>query len=270
MMKLESNWLDLRCLDDLAAQDSVIRRINPCIKLLTTLIFVLVVTSFPKYEIAGVLPLVLYPIVLINLGLLPTKHLFKRLLLAAPFVICIGIFNPLLDHTPVTQIGSVVISGGWLSFFSITLRFILTVLAALILVATTGIDAICTALLRIHVPKALVVQLLFMYRYIHVLLEEFLRTIQAYTLRSFHGEGLRFKVWGSLVGQLLMRTIARAQRIYQAMLCRGFDGEFRLIRTDSLRIHDISYLLGWSAFFLTARLYNIPQFLGTLLVGGFR
>ena len=108
-----------------------------------------------------------------------------------------------------------------------------------------------------------------MYRYLYVLLEEFIRTVRAHSLRSFQGGGIGFKVWGSLLGQLLLRTIDRAQRIYQAMLCRGFDGEIRLLRYNKLVAADIIYFFGWSAFFIAVRLVNIPQRLGALLIGGY-
>ncbi|WP_425059145.1 Energy-coupling factor transporter transmembrane protein EcfT [Sporomusa carbonis] len=269
MIKIESNWVDLRYLDVLATQHTFIHRLNPCIKLLTTLIFIIMVTSFPKYEITGLLPFFFFPAVLISLGKLPPGPLLKRLILVAPFVVFVGIFNPLFDHTPVAKLGSVIITGGWLSFASITLRLSLTVTAALILVATTGIDAIGSALLKMGVPRIIVVQLLFMHRYLHVLLEEFTRSIQAYSLRSFHGEGVRFRAWGSLLGQLLIRSVDRANRVYQSMLCRGFDGEVRLIRTSTLRISDILYLAGWLVFFLFVRWFNVPQVLGKLLMGGY-
>jgi cobalt/nickel transport system permease protein len=267
MIKIESNWIDLRYLDDLATQKTVIHRLNPCIKLITVLLFIITTTSYPKYEIAGLMPLAFFPFVLIFLGNLPWNHLLRRLILVSPFVILVGVFNPLFDQTPVMQIDSLLISGGWISFISITLRFILTVTAALILVATTGIDAICAALLRMGVPKVIVTQLLFMYRYIHVLLDELIRVVQAYGLRSFHGEKLRFRVWGSLIGQLLMRTMDRARRIYQAMLCRGFDGEIHMIRSHSLNSADIVFVTGWTTFFCTARLFNIPQALGKVFLG---
>lgn len=270
MLKIESNWLDLRHLDDLAAQKTVIHRLDPRIKLITTLLFISIVTSYGKYEISGLIPLAFFPLTLILLGNLPWQHLLKRLLLVSPFVIFVGIFNPLFDQTPLVQVHSFVITGGWVSFISITLRLALTVTAALILVATTGIDAICTALLRLGVPKVIVTQVLFMYRYLHVLLAEFLRVAQAYSLRSFHGDGLRFRIWGSLVGQLLMRTIERAQRIYQAMLCRGFDGEIRRLRPGKIAVAETVYVTGWAAFFLIVRFINIPQALGKVFLGGYQ
>lgn len=270
MIKMESRWLELRELDEMASNTTVIHRINPCAKLLTTVIFLTVVASFSKYEISGLFPMFLYPMALIILGDLSFFSIVKRVFLAIPFVIFIGIFNPLLDQTPVMQVGSFSLSGGWISFASILLRFLLAVTAALILVGTTGMNAIALALLRLKVPSILVIQLLFLYRYLYVLVEEFIRTIRAYSLRSFQGEGLRPKVWGSLLGQLLLRTIDRAQRIYQAMLCRGFDGEIRLMGEYKLVGTDIAYFFGWSAFFIIVRLVNIPQWLGTLLIGGHR
>lgn len=267
MLKIESAWLDLRQLDDLAAQHTVVHRLDPRIKLITTLLFIVIVTSFGKYEISGLIPLAFFPFALILLGNLPWQQLLKRLLLVSPFVIFVGILNPLFDQTPLIRVSAFMLTGGWISFISLTLRLALTVTAALILVATTGIDAICTALLRLGVPKVMVIQVLFMYRYLHVLIDEFIRITQAYSLRSFHGEGLRFRVWGSLIGQLLMRTIERAQHIYQAMLCRGFDGEIHMLRPAKITLAETVYITGWAAFFLIARFINIPQALGKVFLG---
>lgn len=269
MSKMESYWLDLKQLDEMASKGTIIHRIHPCAKLLTTVIFLTVVASFSKYEISGLFPMMIYPIVLIVLGELPVGPILNRVLLALPFVLFIGIFNPIFDQMPLVHLGPFSLSGGWISFISILLRFLLAVTAALILVATTGMDAIAMALLKLKVPKVLVIQLLFMYRYLYVLLEEFIRTIRAYSLRSFHGDGIQYRVWGSLLGQLLLRTIDRAQRIYQAMLCRGFDGEIRLRGQKKLIGLDIIYFLGWSALFIVLRLVNISQWLGMLLVGGY-
>jgi cobalt/nickel transport system permease protein len=267
MVKLESVAHDLRRLDELAAQKTVIHRLDPLSKLLTTLVFIVTVASFHKYDVTGLLPMVLFPVVLQNLSELPARYLLQRMLIAAPFVFFIGVFNPLFDHLPLIQVGSVIISGGWVSFVSIMIRFALSVIAALILIATSGFDEVCAALFRLKIPRAFVVQLLFMYRYLSVLIEETARMVRAHSLRSIPGQGIQYKIWGSLVGQLLLRTIDRAERIYQAMLCRGFTGEIRLMRSNKTRPSDIIYFLGWSCFFVIVRLYNIPQFLGSLLTG---
>ena len=70
------------------------------------------------------------------------------------------------------------------------------------------------------------------------------------------------KVFGSLTGHLLMRTLDRAQRIHLAMSCRGFDGEIRLMRPLKAGRAEIIYMTTWSAFFVLMRLYDIPQIMG--------
>ncbi len=270
MIKLESTWLDLRTIDDLATQKTFIHSLNSCTKLITTLVFVVLVTSFSKYEVTSLFPLLFYPVALMSLGNLPYKPIVKRLMLIAPFIVFIGLFNPVFDQRPIAKLGSILITGGWLSFLSITIKLLLTVTSALILVATTGMNSICTAMSQIGVPKPIVIQILFMYRYLHVLLEEFLKTNQAYNLRSFKTAGIHYKAWGSLLGQLLLRTMDRAQRIYQAMLCRGFDGKVPLRSAARWTKKDHLYLLFCLSFFLLCRFINIPEALGTLLTGGFQ
>ncbi len=268
MSDLASSWNHFKYFDELVAKRTVIHRIHPVAKLLTTVFFLLVVVSFGKYEIIPLLPLFLYPVVLISLADLPAGELFKRTLIAAPFALGIGIFNPFFDHTGFI-IGQYTISGGWLSFISIVLRVELTVLAALILVAVSGIGEVATALFKLRFPRLLVIQLLFMYRYLSLLIEGTARIVRANSLRSAYRQGLQFKVWGSLVGQLLLRTIDRAERIYQAMRCRGFEGKFRLIRQEKFRIQDGIFILIWSGFFLLVRFVNLPEFIGRIITGGF-
>jgi cobalt/nickel transport system permease protein len=106
-----------------------------------------------------------------------------------------------------------------------------------------------------------------MYRYLHVLMEEVVRTLRAHSLRSPESEGVRIRTWGSLIGLLLLRTLDRAQRVYQAMLCRGFDGEVHLMRSSNLRLTDGIFLLFWLCFFVIIRNFNFPQWLGALLMG---
>ncbi|SDF14685.1 cobalt ECF transporter T component CbiQ [Sporolituus thermophilus] len=268
MINIEKRWLELRHLDELAAQDSFIHRLHPSAKLVTALVFVVTVASFPKYAIAGLAPMVFYPVFVMSLGNIPLILLLKRLLLALPFVVFIGIFNPLFDQTPLVQAGPLVISGGWISFLSILLRFSLAVAAVLLLIATTGIDAIGMALAQLRLPRVFIVQILFMYRYLYVLTDEFIRMLRAHALRAPADNGVGYKVWGSLLGVVLLRTLDRAQRIYQAMLCRGFDGKFRGLRSRPLRLGDLVFLGAWIIFFLAVRLTNIPYRLGVLLTGG--
>ncbi len=266
-MNIESALLNIGYLETLSYQQTPVHRLDPRVKLLTTLVFIVAVVSFGKYEITGLLPFLLYPVVMVAVGNLPPGYLLRKVLLAAPFAFFIGIFNPWLDRTVLVHLGPLGISGGWVSFASIMLRFALTVSAALILVATTGLNAVCLALERLGAPASFVMQLLFLYRYIFVLTDEALRLVRARSLRSFQGRGLGFRVFSYMIGQLLLRTLARAQRIHRAMLSRGFDGKIRLLRPLKLRGRDLAFLLGWSGLFVLMRWQNIPHLLEHLFAG---
>jgi len=262
MAKIASSFLDISYLDSLSCQQSPVHRLDPRSKVIATAFFIVSVVSFGKYEITGLIPFFLYPIVLIALGDLPLVYLLKKILLAAPFAVFIGMFNPLIDRAILMNLGPVGISGGWISFASIMLRFILTVSAVLALIASTGFASICMSLEKMGAPNSFAVQLLFLYRYIFVLTDEASRMVRARALRAFEGKGRGFKVFTSMIGQLLLRALDRAQRIHLAMRCRGFDGEIRVSRQLAFGGRDSAFLLGWSTLFVLMRLVDIPQWMG--------
>ncbi len=257
--------MNIGFIDTLAYKDSPIHRLDPRAKLISTLLFIVLVVSFDEYEISGLIPFIIYPIFLIALGNLPLRYLLKKMLLVSPFAIMIGIFNPFFDQKIILTVGDVGISGGWVSFMSIMLRFVLTVSATLTLIACTGFNAVCLALSKMGVPKVFIMQLLFLYRYIYVLMEEGIRMIRAKSLRSFSDERTSMKVFVSMLGNLLLRTLDRAQRIYQAMTCRGFDGEIRLTKPLKIGLREVFFLFFWSSLFIVMKLYNLPHLLGLLV-----
>jgi cobalt/nickel transport system permease protein len=68
-----------------------------------------------------------------------------------------------------------------------------------------------------------------------------------------------------MAGQLLLRTLDRAQRIHQAMLCRGFAGDIRMLRPLRIGRRELLFTLGWSALFVLLRLVNLPLLAGEFL-----
>jgi len=270
MAKIEAAFFDIGALDTLAGGETCIHRLDPRAKVVTTLVFLLCVVSFGKYEISGLLPFIIYPLVLITLGQLPTGFLLKKLLIVAPFAFFIGVFNPILDTDILFHLGPLAISGGWVSFTSILLRFSLTISVALILIATTSFSGVCMALGKLGAPRVFVVQLLLLYRYLFVLVDEGIRMVRARSLRSFGKRGMGMTVFGHMLGQLLLRTLDRAQRIHLAMCCRGFTGEIHLLQHYRLGRAEVFFVLGWSSIFALLRFNNIPQLLGQLIMESLR
>lgn len=267
MANITESIYNIRFLDELAAKNTMIHKINPIVKLLVTIIYLLVVLSFGKYDIMGLLPYVFYPIIIFILSEVPFYPIFKKSLIVLPFVIGIGIFNPLFDTKTYIIILKIHISGGWISFISLIIKCSLTVLAGLLLIATTGIEKIALALRKLCVPKIFVTQFLLTYRYISVLLEETAEVIKAYHLRAPMQKGVSFKESGSLLGQILLRAFDRANRVYDAMVLRGFNGEYFTPADSKLSIGSVAYLFLCIAFFLLARFFNIPEVLGKIIMG---
>jgi cobalt/nickel transport system permease protein len=167
----------------------------------------------------------------------------------------------------VAQVGAWGVSGGWVSYGSIVLRFLLTAGAALVLTATTSFTGVCLALQKLRVPDVLVTQLLLLFRYIFVLGDEVLRMGRARRLRSVGRRGMGWRVYGQMLGQLLLRTFARSQRVYLAMKSRGFEGEVRVARRLHFGAADLLFVLGWSAAFVLFRLFDVTLVLGRLATG---
>jgi cobalt/nickel transport system permease protein len=267
MSAIERAFYEIGRLDTLADGDTPLHLLDPRAKLLTTAIFIVCVVSFNKYEIAGLLPFFLYPAVLIGLGNLPLGYLFRKLLLVSPFVLFIGIFNPWLDRDILVRLGPIGISGGWLSFISLLLRFTLTVGAALLLIASTGFAAICMALEKLGTPKVFTVQLLLLYRYLFILVAEAIRMLRAHAMRAFSSRGrITFRVFLQMVGNLLLRTIDRAQRIHMAMLSRAFTGEIKIVRRFRFGFREVLFLCGFSALFLALRFTDVTDLLGRFIL----
>lgn len=269
MASIQSAVLDLKSLDLLANGNSSIHRLDARAKVLVTLVFILCVVSCGRYELAALFPFFIFPVVMISLADIPPLFILRKIILLCPFVLAVGIFNPVFDRELLLQFGPVGISGGWISFTSILTRSVLTVGAVFILVGVTGFSAVCQALERLGMPQVFVVQLLFLYRYIFVLTEESARASRARELRSCGKKGQGIGSFGSLIGHLLLRTWQRAERIHMAMLARGFIGEFHACRQSRFGLPEIIFVLAWSALFIFLRLRNIPQLLGALITGLF-
>ncbi|RXE58573.1 cobalt ECF transporter T component CbiQ [Acetivibrio mesophilus] len=266
MSSISNSLYNIEHLDDLARKETFVHKLHPLVKLIVTLAFLTMVASFGRYEIERLLPLFLYPVIIITLAELPIAPIFKRLLIVEPFIIGIGILNPFFEKKTFVLAG-LTLSTGWITFLSIFIKSGLTVASVLLLVATTGMDRLAAALRMLRIPRLFVLQLLLTYRYISVLMEEAERMLRAYALRSPLQKGIHISDWGSFAGQLVLRTFDRAQRVYRAMCVRGFTGEYNTGEHIKFKMADILYLVGWLLFFVVTRMYNIPMLIGTLFTG---
>jgi cobalt/nickel transport system permease protein len=128
------------------------------------LVFLICLVSFHKYQLSNLIPYFIFPVYLVSAGDIPGRHILKKILAVSPFAFMMAVFNPVFDTNVVGHIGIWSVTGGWISFCSIMLRFVLTVGTVFCLIACTGFHALCNAMGRLGMPRGLVVQLLFLYR----------------------------------------------------------------------------------------------------------
>ncbi len=258
---------EIHQMDRLAARDQWMNHIHPLVKLSVTVIYIFLVVSFNKYDVIGLAAMAVYPVILFNLADLSFRESLWRLRVILPIVCMVGIANPFLDRMAV-HLGGITVRAGILSMITLMMKGIFAVLASYLLIATTTIESICYALRLLHVPSILVTQIMLTYRYITVLLNEVNRITQAYALRAPNQKGVHFKVWGSLTGQLLLRSIDRANDVYESMTLRGYSGEFHYIGEHTrLRSQDLIYLLIWIGLFLLFRRWPVIYILGSMAGG---
>lgn len=269
MNKAGNAIYEIHHMDRIAGRDQWVNQIHPLVKFVLTIIYIAVVVSFDKYDIIGLAGMIVYPLALFILAEVSFLDSIRRLRIVLPLVCLVGIWNPFFDRIPVSVWG-LQINAGVISMLTLMMKGVLSVLASYLLIATTTIEKMCYALRMLHVPQILVTQILLTYRYISLLLEEVNRILQAYALRAPDQKGIHFKVWGSLTGQLLLRSMDRANAVYESMLLRGYDGNFRSIGEKvKWRLTDTLYLLFWLCMIGLFRKIPVIVVIGNLVGGMF-
>lgn len=268
MEKIDRAIVGFDEMNQLAKGQSPIHKLHPLAKLITTIAYIFVTVSFNKYDFTGMFIMVLYPILLFEISGISVKTCFYRLRMVIPLVVAVGIFNPFFDKSYAFALGDFVVTGGMISFITLLLKGIFCLMASFIFVATTSIDAICMALRKFHVPSMIVTLLLLTFRYIWVMLDEVSVMTTAYKLRAPYQKGIHISAWGSFLGQLLLRSMDRAEELYNSMLLRGFKGEFYYADVEGAEPWDYLYTTLSLILFMLFRYINVASLAGNIIIGG--
>lgn len=239
--------------------DSFMNRLDVRVKFLSAVLFILILSltgssGWLLYAGYG-----LFIVVEIALSGLPPLRSFKRSLAALPFVLVVAVFIPFMRTGDVVWSTELfnwtvsVTSQGLAAFASIMLKAWLSVLALIVLVSTTEMSKLLIGLEQLRCPRILITTFSFMYRFFYLLDDEFTRMRQARDSRYFSGGWLwQLSTIGNMVGTLFIRSYERGERVYAAMISRGFDGQAGMVRASSIRTPDIIfavcaaiYLLAW-------------------------
>ena len=266
MNKMQKAIRELAEMDELAARSSPIHALHPLAKLIATIAYIVVTLSFDKYDLGGLVPMALWPILLFQISGIDVKSCFYKLRIVLPLVMAVGLFNPFFDKTVVLKLGNLAVTGGSLSMLTLMLKGLFCLMASFLLMATTPIDKLCAALRQLHVPKMLVTLLLLTYRYVGVMTEELAVMTDAYHLRAPGQKGIHISAWGSFLGQLLLRSMDRAQELYSSMLLRGYHQHFHYVDIKPFRKRDALYMIVCIAVFLLLRTVKVAELLGGTIV----
>lgn len=228
--------------------------------LVVTLLYLAIMLSIPLPDLTRLLWFAVYPIVCAPLNRISFGSILKKSLFVLPVILLIGTFNPLLDHRPAFKIGNFVVSYGMVTFISLTLRGLYSVQAILIMIYACGFNNICYAMGRLGIPAFLTTQIMFVYRYIMVIVEESIVMNRARVSRGYGKKRMPLKLWGPFIGQLFIRSVARAEAVHRAMVSRGFNGVMRSRKKITVGSNDITAMIIWTLLFIVLRFFDYSIF----------
>ena len=188
-------------------------------------LFVIVVVATPIQNLVAYSLFFLILLILIRLAKLPYRTVFIRSLVEIPFVL-FALLMPFFGTGPKVQfLGLELYEAGIWAGAGIVAKGTIGVITAIILSASTSAREILIGLEKLRVPAPLVSIATFMLRYLNVINDELGRMKIARESRGFEERGLRsWRILAQTVGALFIRSYERGERVYLAMLSRGYIG----------------------------------------------
>ena len=251
-------------IDQYSDRDSFIHRLDPRTKFITALLFILALVltppnSWPVFALyfALIATLILFSKV-------PIGHVFKRSLVIMPFVLMIAIFIPFFKEGEVAGSYNIwlwqltVTYNGLQVLANIVIKAWLSILSLIWLTSTTKLTNLLHGLEQLRMPRVMVMILSFMYRYLFVLVDETMRMKQARDSRNFGGGRLwQIRTIGNMIGTLFIRSYERGERIYAAMVARGFDGQTRTLDHLDFRKADAYFGISLSLVLISTSVVSL-------------
>jgi cobalt/nickel transport system permease protein len=257
-------------LDPYQPRQSLVHELDPRVKFVLTLAFIFTTAlvppgAWPVYIL--LLAIVLSVEILSDLGIV---YVLKRSAFALPFVLAalpviFTIDGPAVYSFDIGPWTLTVTQTGLERFISIALKSWISVQAAILLAASTPFPDLLGAMRAVRIPRLLVAIFGLMWRYLFVLADEALRLNRARAARSGVSDlpGLkpggsltwRARVTGGLTGSLFIQALERSDRIYMAMLSRGYDGEVRSVPLPELRTTHWLILIAGFTFLLVLLIF---------------
>jgi len=231
--------------EDFAQGNSLLHSTDARVKIVVTFALVLMVAITDNFTVVSCA--LLGALALSSLAFLPFTLVVKRLLAANSFILFLWITLPLTyGGDPLFNVGPFSFSREGITLSAlITLKTNTIVLTIIALLATSTIASLGHALEGLGLPGRLSFLLLFSYRYIFVIYQEYLRLVRAAHMRCFQPSTNihTYKTFAYLFGMTLVKSYNRGARIHQAMLLRGFNGHLIPLSHHKITRTDIIFLI---------------------------
>src|SRR5574341_146919 len=230
---------------------SRVHRMDPRLKLICAVALIILIGLTPFGSFGAYLGFFSLVMVLAIIAHLDPWRILKRSFVAAPFALAAV---TLIFTIPGRQLGAVPVVGwaiteeGVIRFASIMFKSLISVQVGVLLMLTTHLTDMLWALSELHVPRILVAVISFMYRYIFLMADEAVRLTRARDSRSaMMGSSpaslqmvlFRARTTGRMIGNLFLRSFERSERVYQAMVSRGYQGVMKQLAAPPLRLPEI-------------------------------
>jgi cobalt/nickel transport system permease protein len=223
---------------------SLAHRLDPRGKIVVAALFAILVAAAQTYVLA--LAGLALALLFLALARLPVKQVAVRLLVVNSFVFFLWLVLPFTyPGEAAWSLGPLTATRQGLAHTGlITLKSNAIIIALMALIATVPIVTLGQALHTLRLPDKLCHLLLFTYRYIYVFEQEYRRLVQAMKIRGFRPRTNlhTYRSYANLTAMLLVRSFDRAERVFAAMRCRGFQGTFYSLKTFTWQRRDGIFL----------------------------
>ncbi|HYH87694.1 MAG TPA: cobalt ECF transporter T component CbiQ [Solirubrobacteraceae bacterium] len=225
--------------------ESPVHRLDPRAKVLGLVAVTVIGVSTPVrlWPVYGGCALVLAAVA--AAARVPARQLWRRARVVLPLVLLVGVFVPLVRTGGTAyELGPLTLHEAGLTVLgALAAKATIGTLSAVLLAATTSYPAIMRALESLRVPRLFVLIASFMHRYLFVIVEELGRMRSALAARAYRPRHVRDAApLGRVATAMFLRTYGRGERVYLAMLARGYDGRMPELEPLRLRAADLGFV----------------------------
>ena len=248
-------------LDKYSGLNSPIHRLDARTKILSLFCLIVICVSTPSQAYFVFLAYFILLATAIAVSRVPVAYILRRSLIIIPFVIMVTVFIPFLKTDGAGASYSLGIGGlrvyksGLMVFWNVLVKSFIAILSVTLLTSTTGFNKLLRGFEQLKVPKVVIMLASFAYRYVFVLVDELGRMRRARDSRCYGGKWLwHSKVIGQMIGTLFLRSYQRGERVYVAMVSRGFQGRAVTLGKTPLRRADYLVTAGAIGLLLFLRI----------------